>query len=76
MRLITASLKTLGEKINQKIYQRQIRIARNNAYSVACEKANGKFDTNWHKNYKKQLKVNQQKAKDKKDLRSTFLSNL
>ena len=76
MKLFTAIAKTACEKVNQVVFNRQMRTAQKNAFASACKKAKGHYDPNWHSNYYLQLKRNQQKAKEKKELRTIFISNL
>lgn len=76
VKLFTAIVKTVCEKINQSTYNYQMRTAQKEAYDYACKKAKGNYDPKWQSNYRSQLKRNQQKTKDKRELRSTFISNL
>ena len=76
MNIFSAGFKTLLQKINQSQYNRDMKHAQVTAYNGACKDAKGKFDPNWQSNYKRRLYKNQQKAKDKKELRSTFIGGL
>ncbi|MBR2449447.1 MAG: hypothetical protein IKB30_04945 [Clostridia bacterium] len=76
MSLFSAGVKTACEKINQKLYQRDLRNAQPKAYKETCQKTRGRYDKDWHNKYHKALNSNIQKAQDKKELRSTFINNL
>ena len=75
MGLIKATLKTVCEKVNQDIYNRKMRSAQKDAYKTTCKKSKG-FNPNWHTEYSKRLQRGQRKASDRRELRSTFISNL
>ena len=76
MSIFSAVVKTACEKANSSIYNRDIKSAQKKAYKSACKKANGKYDKNWQSNYRNALKTNTQKAKERKELRSTFINNI
>ena len=76
MKILTAVVKTACEKANSSIYRREVKSAQKKAYKSACKKANGKYDKNWQSNYRNALKTNTQKAKERKELRSIFISSI
>ncbi len=76
MGLFKAVFKTGCKKASQNIAERQRKTAQKTAYNKTCKDANGKFDPNWHDNYNKNLKNEQRKVEDKKELRNTFIDSL
>ena len=76
MSLFKATAKTVGVGIVQRNYNKEVKQAQPKAYKQTCKDARGKFDPNWHSNYKRNLSQNLQKAKDKKERRTTFINNL
>lgn len=76
MNIINALLITSCEKINNQIFKRDLKHAQPKAYKSACKKSGNRFDPDWHSKYKKQLAHYQQNAKENKELRSTFITNL
>ncbi len=75
MGLLKAIVKTVSVKANQTLYNRDKKNAQSKAYATACKKAHGKFDPNWKNNYQKALSNNKQKAKENKELRTTFIDS-
>ena len=76
MKVFSAVVKTLAISICQNKYQKDLKKAQTNAFRYACNKANGKYDINWHKNYNAKLKQGKQKAINQKELFTTFISNV
>ena len=76
MSLFKATTKTVGVGIIQHAYNKAVKQAQSNAYKKTCKDAHGKFDPNWYSNYKRNLKQNLQKAKDKKERLTTFITSL
>lgn len=75
MGFVSAGFKTVMQRVNQKLYYHDMKIAQTKAYNSTCKKSQGRFNPNWHSEYQKQLSINQQKAKDRKELRSTFIGS-
>lgn len=76
MGLFKAVFKTGCKKVNQSITKKQRKNAQKTAYSKTCKQSKGKYDPNWHEHYNKNLKNENQKVQDRKELRDTFIDNL
>lgn len=74
-KLLCAIFKTLLELLNLLLFKIENKKAQTKAFNSACKKAKGRYDPDWHKNYRACLKVNRQKANDRKELRSTFIGS-
>lgn len=76
MKIFSALFKTTAMALVQVSHTNKMKKAQKNAFSYACKKARGTYDTNWHKNYRRKLKQNQQKAINKKELITTFINSI
>ena len=76
MGLISASCKSIGKVISNKMFHKDTDKAQKQAYRSACKKAGNKYDLNWQSNYRAELKKNNRKAENKKIARDTFIDNI
>lgn len=74
MKFILPILKTVSILKSQSLSKNDKRSIQKNAYRETCKDSKGRFNPNWHEEYRKNLKANQIKTRVKKLVISTIKS--